>query len=188
MRWNRAAYLAFLASSSSISALAMSPALCCRMTSTSERLSTRSRISSVRACSCWGVLGISMFSTSLATASMLSRSALSSSRWTQMTKMWVKASFCHVSALKFLFSCFLKKENHGKLPPPDLWKNQGVKITSQGETPLSGEAQQLYRPCWHSSLGSHLKMLVLSCTTLGGTRTHRKQNQQLHVDAFVLPA
>lgn len=141
MRWNRVAYLALLASSSSISALAMSPALCCRMTSTSERLSTRSRISSVRACSCWGVLGISMFSTSLATASMLSRSALSSSRWTQMTKMWVKASLCHVSVFKFLFSCFLKKENHGKTSFLRFIENQGVKTTSQDETSLSGEAQ-----------------------------------------------
>lgn len=135
---NRVAYLAFLASSSSISALAMSPALCCRMTSTSERLSTRSRMSSVRACSCWGVLGISMLSTSLATASMLSRSALSSTRWGHITKMWVNASDCQGSVLKFSSNCSPKKQNNGKkfLPrtsskPRGQNRFLGVKLPSE---------------------------------------------------------
>lgn len=65
----------------------MSAALCCKITSTWERVSTRSRISSVRFCNCCGVLGISIFSTSLATASILSRSALSSEKSRQKSEL-----------------------------------------------------------------------------------------------------
>ena len=55
----------------------------------------------------------------------------------------------------------------GKLPPLDLRKIKVLKLLPQGETSLSGEAQQARRPCWHSSLGSHLKISVISYTTLG---------------------
>lgn len=129
---NGVAYLAFLASSSSISALAMSPALCCRMTSTSERLSTRSRMSSVRACSCWGVLGISMFSTSLATASMLSRSALSSTDRQKWHRCESKLPAVRSQYSTFLSTCSFKKQNHGKSFLLQTAVHQGIKKASLG--------------------------------------------------------
>jgi len=55
----------------------------------------------------------------------------------------------------------------GKLPPPDLQKIKMLKLLPLGEASLSGEAQQVHRPCWQSNLGSHLRISGISYTMLG---------------------
>lgn len=144
----------------------MSPALCCRMTSTSERLSTRSRMSSVRACSCWGVLGISMLRTSLATASMLSRSALSSTGCThdkdvskgfELSSLYSNSHPTAPSRSKIMEKIFLPQTSS-----KSRCKNRFLRV----KLPSEKRPSQRVGPAG-IALGSLLKISVISYTVLG---------------------